>query len=302
MADKLVPQLVIIAGPNGSGKSTLTKKIKSDLKLPVIDPDAEAKKINPSAPETAAVAAGRQAIQLGRNYIKNKQSFAVETTLSGNTYLNMMRRANQEGYEINLIFIGINTVDTNIERVNERVANGGHNVPEEDIRRRYERSMENLPVALDLADNATIFDNSSSLGHQQKLTIENKKLIQQSADLSQWITSAIPQEQLQSLQDDSIAQSIYPTAYEMIERSQSQLEEVSTGVFQFKGTSYKILINENDQRLSIFSRGDNQELASYDTLNDKIISTSGLTEQDLSNWNSIETIQQINTPTGNTEL
>ncbi len=54
-----MPKLVVIAGPNGSGKSTLTKKIRSDLKIPIIDPDAEARKINPSAPESAAVAAGR---------------------------------------------------------------------------------------------------------------------------------------------------------------------------------------------------------------------------------------------------
>lgn len=277
------------------------------MRIPIIDPDAEARKINPFAPESAAVAAGRQAIQLGRDYLKNKQSFAVETTLSGNTYINIMQRAKQEGYEINLIFVGIDDVNMNVKRVKERVVNGGHNVPEEDIRRRYGRAMENLPVALELADNTTIFDNSTNLGHQQKLTIENKKLTQQSEDLPQWIVNSIPQEKLRYLQNESIAQSIYPLARNIVEANRSRLEEVSTGIFKLEDTNYQLIVNEDKQQLSIFRRsGNSQELACYDTLNGSLVSTKGLTKQDENNWNIIQTTQQnysqTNMTTEDTEL
>ncbi|WP_202895868.1 AAA family ATPase [Iningainema tapete] len=91
MNSQSAPKLTIIAGPNGSGKSTLTRYIQSNLDAPIIDPDAEAGKINPSSPESVAVAAGKQALRLARDYLKNNQSFAVETTLSGNTYIKMMQ-------------------------------------------------------------------------------------------------------------------------------------------------------------------------------------------------------------------
>ncbi len=214
----------------------------------------------------------------------------------------MMQRAKQKGYEINLIFVGINTVDTNIERVKERVATGGHNVPEEDIRRRYERAMENLPVALELADNTTIFYNSTNLGHQQKLTIENKKLTQQSLYLPQWIVSAIPPEKLQSLQNESAAQSIYPIARNIVEANRNSLEEVATGISKLEGNNYQLIVNENRQQLSIFRRGGNsQELACYDTSNGSLVSTKGLTKQDENNWNSIQMTQQNYLRTNTTE-
>jgi predicted ABC-type ATPase len=116
------PTLTIIAGSNGSGKSTFTRNTRESLNVPSIDPDEEARKIKPDAPELALVAAGKQAIKLARNYLENNQSFAVETTLSGNTYLKMMREAKQKGWVVNLIYIGIDNVEVNIDRV-------AHNAP-----------------------------------------------------------------------------------------------------------------------------------------------------------------------------
>jgi predicted ABC-type ATPase len=188
------PTLTIIAGPNGSGKSTLTRSIQESLDTPLIDPDAEARKIRPEAPELASVAGGKQAIKLARNYVNNNQSFVVETTLSGNTYLKMMRDVKQKGWQINLIYIGIDNVEVNIDRVAQRVAQGGHNVPIEDIRRRYKRSLENLPIALQLADNASIYDNSTAVGHQNLLSIEDGRINRQVRELPQWLAKALPPE------------------------------------------------------------------------------------------------------------
>ncbi|WP_207714110.1 AAA family ATPase [Scytonema sp. UIC 10036] len=133
---QIKPTLTIIARPNGSGKSTFTRNTREFLNVPSIAPDEEARKIRPDAPELASVAAAKQAIKLARNYLENNQSFAIKTTLSGNTYLKMMREAKQKGWVVNLVYIGIDNLEVNIDRIAQRVLEGGHNVPIEDIKRR----------------------------------------------------------------------------------------------------------------------------------------------------------------------
>ena len=197
---KAKPTLTIIAGPNGSGKSTFTRATLEALRVPVIDPDAEARLLRPDAPEEAAIQGGRQAIKLARAYLTNNESFAAETTLSGNTYLRMMAEAQQRGWQVNLIYVGVDNVQTSIERVAQRVAQGGHNVPEEDIRRRYSRSLANLPIALQQADRTFIFDNSTEAGHQKVLTIENGRVIEQPRELPEWLKTLLPQEVIEENQ------------------------------------------------------------------------------------------------------
>lgn len=184
------PRFIVIAGPNGAGKSTFTRNAQS-LSLPVIDPDAEARAINPDNPELVAVAAGRVAIRRAREYLSNNQSFAVETTLSGSTYLKMMRDAKAARYETNLIYVGIDDVETNIGRVATRILAGGHGVPDEDVRRRYERSLNNLPKAIELADNVLIYDNSTSAGYQIILTIVEGEITQRVETLPNWLKNYI---------------------------------------------------------------------------------------------------------------
>ncbi len=89
-----------------------------------------------------------------------RQSFLVETTLSVNTYLRMMREAKTLGYKTNFIFVGTTGVEINLKRVAQRVLKGGHDVPEADQRRRYPRSMANMRKAFEFADEAVLFDNS----------------------------------------------------------------------------------------------------------------------------------------------
>lgn len=186
------PILTIIAGPNGSGKSTFTRSTSEALRVPVIDPDLEARNLQPDNPEAAAIAGGKQAIKRARAYLASKQSFAVETTLSGNTYLRMMVEAKTRGWQVNLIYVGVDDVQICIERVAQRVATGGHNVPQEDIRRRYTRSLANLLVALQQADSALIFDNSTLFGYQKLLTIENEAVTEQASSLPEWIRTLLP--------------------------------------------------------------------------------------------------------------
>lgn len=186
------PTLTIIAGPNGSGKSTFTRATRESLGVPVIDPDLEARLLRPDAPEAAALEGGKQAIKRARAYLENNESFAAETTLSGNTYLRMMAEARQKGWQVNLIYIGVADAEISIDRVAQRVAEGGHSVPQEDIRRRYARSLANLPVALRQADRTTIFDNSTEAGHQPVLIIENGRVTEQVRELPEWLKTLLP--------------------------------------------------------------------------------------------------------------
>jgi predicted ABC-type ATPase len=188
------PILTVIAGANGSGKSTFTRYTQETLGVPVIDPDLEARIIKPDAPQTAAIAGGKQALLRARAYLANNESFAVETTLSGNTYLKMMTQAKQKGWQVNLIYVGVNDVQINIKRVAQRVAQGGHNVPEPDVRRRYTRSLANLATAIQKADHTIIYDNSTAAGYQPVLTIEAGRVTKFIDELPEWIKSSLPPE------------------------------------------------------------------------------------------------------------
>jgi len=183
------PTLTVIAGPNGSGKSTFTRTTHTDLQAPIIDPDAIAREIDPVAPEQAAVAAGREALKRQAAYIERGLSFIIETTLSGNSALRQIEQAREHGFDIHLTFIATNNAETNIERVANRVARGGRHVPDEDVRRRYTRSMENLVRIIELVDKVRIIDNSSVQGPQDVLKLEQGLIVAQAQDLPAWVTT-----------------------------------------------------------------------------------------------------------------
>ncbi len=180
-----MPELIVIAGPNGAGKSSLTKL--SSTNIPVIDPDAIAREIAPKNPESAALAAGREAIDRAREYIQLDNSFIVETTLAGNSYLNLIKEVKSLGWFVRLIYIGINNPTTNIQRVRSRVKLGGHNVPISDILRRYERSLTNLNKVSKIVDRLDLYDNSTNAGYQLIATVEIDRVVVYIQDFSGWI-------------------------------------------------------------------------------------------------------------------
>ncbi|MDR2066247.1 MAG: zeta toxin family protein [Endomicrobium sp.] len=148
------PQLIIIAGPNGAGKSTLSEHFIFN-KVDIINPDVIAKEQSLSVIE-----AGRIALEQRKEMFKNKQSFAIETTLTGSGEIRLMQEAKEQGYKVNLAYVGISNAFLSNKRVKERVAKGGHDVPKDDILRRYDRSINNLSKAFEIADRAYVFDNS----------------------------------------------------------------------------------------------------------------------------------------------
>lgn len=153
------PVLTIVAGPNGAGKSTLTASGALG-NVPVVDPDAIAQTLSPETPEAAATRAGKRALDQRRDFLHAGKSFAIETTLSGNSTLALMEEARAHGFRVELKYIGLQDHALARGRVAQRVASGGHDVPQQDIERRFDRSLENLPDAISMADASALYDNS----------------------------------------------------------------------------------------------------------------------------------------------
>jgi len=161
------PVFTIIAGSNGCGKSTLTSTARDKFQqTPVLDPDAIAKSLQATLDsQNSNIEAGKRVLRLAEELIAKGQTFTVETTLSGGTYLKMAARAKDCGFNLMVVFVGTSAVEINLERVRARVKKGGHDVPEEDQRRRYPRTLANMKKLLPQADLAVILDNSTVQGH-----------------------------------------------------------------------------------------------------------------------------------------
>jgi predicted ABC-type ATPase len=155
------PTFYIVAGPNGSGKTTFALNDPALKSIPFINADIEAERLSPGRPAKAALEAGRLTLSNIAREISAGREFALETTLSGSSTLGAMRRALVAGYAIDLSYICLRSPSLNVGRVFMRVAAGGHHVPEEDVLRRYSRSLANLPDAVALSDRARVFDNTS---------------------------------------------------------------------------------------------------------------------------------------------
>jgi len=159
--------LVIVAGSNGCGKTSMTTLARTKFQqFPILDPDAMARSLQEaSTKKTSDIEVGKQVLRQAEDLISAQQSFTVETTLSGSTYLKMAARARVAGFNVVVFFVGTNSVEINLERVRNRVCKGGHDVPEADQRRRYPRTLANMRKLLPLADLAFLFDNSTEQGH-----------------------------------------------------------------------------------------------------------------------------------------
>ncbi len=154
------PSCIILGGPNGSGKSSAYAKLQLDGVW--INADEIAKAITGSGHgRSAAMQAGRAAIRQLAEMIDTKTSFIYETTLSSQQSINLMRDAKAAGFSVDLYYTALDSVERNIERVEQRVEAGGHDIPEDDIRRRYKGSLDKLTAALKLADEALLIDNSA---------------------------------------------------------------------------------------------------------------------------------------------
>ncbi|CAN5497769.1 zeta toxin family protein [soil metagenome] len=141
-----MPNVVVIAGPNGAGKSTLAPALLRDtLNISeFVNADTIAEGLSAFAPERAAFEAGRVALRRQNELAKQREDFAFETTLASRSYVRRLLELKKMGYQVTLMFLWLESAELAIQRVNERVRAGGHDIPESTIRRRYDRGLSNL--------------------------------------------------------------------------------------------------------------------------------------------------------------
>ncbi len=165
----------IIAGVNGAGKSIFYNSGEldySDLGIRVNVDELIAERYNNNWKDfKTQFRAGKEIIKEINRCIDNRLSFNQETTLSGKTIINTILKAKRLGYVINLHYIGIDSPEKAISRVKERVAKGGHGIPDETINNRYYKSLTNLQEVLPICDNVYIYDNS--ITKKNILIVEN---------------------------------------------------------------------------------------------------------------------------------
>ena len=156
-------RIIIIAGPNGAGKTTFAREyLLKEAHCPdFINVDLIAAGLSPFDPDRAAIQAGRVMLSEIQRRVRKRESFAFETTLSGQIYARMIPEWRVEGYRVRLIFLGLPDPEMAIARVAMRVAQGGHNVSSAVIRRRFEAGLRNFRnVYMNLVDKWEWYDNS----------------------------------------------------------------------------------------------------------------------------------------------
>lgn len=159
-----MPNLYIISGCNGAGKTTASYTVLPEMLQckEFVNADEIAKGLSPFQPEKVAVEAGRIMLKRIQELMDSKLDFAFETTLAARSYINTIKAAQAKGYFITLIYFWLNSPELAIERVKERVSNGGHNIPEDIIIRRYTNGLRNFSkIYLQNCDFWILIDNSN---------------------------------------------------------------------------------------------------------------------------------------------
>jgi predicted ABC-type ATPase len=156
-------RILILAGPNGAGKTTFAREF-----LPTeafcrtfINADLIAAGLSPFAPERVAVRAGRLMLQMIAEHVQRGESFAFETTLAGRNYGRSIPTWRAAGYRVTLFFLALPSAEIAIDRVAERVRQGGHGIPREVIRRRFAAGLANFETLYkSRVDDWVLYDNS----------------------------------------------------------------------------------------------------------------------------------------------
>lgn len=155
-------EIWLLAGANGAGKSTFHRLFLEPRGVVLVNADRIAKSLRPGDPAAMARAASDEALLLADHLIANGVPFCFETVFSHPSKVDLMARAKAHGYRVILVIFHLDDIDLNLARVSQRIAEGGHGVPEDKVRSRAPRVLANLARAMPLADEAIFLDNSSA--------------------------------------------------------------------------------------------------------------------------------------------
>ncbi len=157
------PTVYVFAGPNGAGKSTFATRFLPDFVQcrEFLNADLIAAGLSPFAPETQNIRAGRLMLDRIEELSSRKENFSFETTLSGRGYIRLLNRLKSAGYRVYLFFLWLPSDDVALSRVSIRVQQGGHSIPEPDVRRRFELGLKNFfCLYRPIADEWWLYDGS----------------------------------------------------------------------------------------------------------------------------------------------
>jgi predicted ABC-type ATPase len=158
--------IIIIAGPNGAGKTTFAREfLPQEADCPTfLNADLIAQGLAPFRPESAAVRSARLMLEMIEDCVRRGESFAIESTLSGRGYARMIPEWKKAGYSVTIFFLELPSVELAVERVADRVAQGGHDIPKAVIRRRFAGGKLNfLNLYKSLADAWRLYDNAGEI-------------------------------------------------------------------------------------------------------------------------------------------
>ena len=187
------PQFVLLAGPSGSGKTTFLNNNRAAFPEHIVTPDAFLERFGDLPQKEARHNAVELANTQQADLIANRQSFVQETLLTGDSKINLLRDMQQRGYETKLVYMCLNDPQDNEDRVRNRIEAGGNFVPPEIVKKDYALSLQHLPKAILVADTTQIFDNSTfGEPHSHVATIERGAVIEQAAELPQWVENTFP--------------------------------------------------------------------------------------------------------------
>ena len=184
------PQYIIFAGCNGCGKSTLYEACKTNFKYPRVNSDQALLSFNGNwRLQTDRLKADRITINQIKDYFSKKISFCQETTLCGKSIIKNISKARNEGYDIHLYYVGVESAEIAKERIRYRVSMGGHGIPDNDVERRYLETVQKMKAIWPMCDMVVFFDNTESFTYVAYY--EDGDFIQLTPTLPNWIKEIV---------------------------------------------------------------------------------------------------------------